>query len=191
MSKKIDIIALFLGDYLKNMNGREISRLIHSNHQTALNHLNELVREKILKYLIKGRNKEYCLDISNIKTKMMLEIAESANSMRRLENKEINVIMKEINPFTESIILFGSFSSGNQHKKSDIDIVLIGKSDKKAIEQIKKRYNREINIEFISYSDFIRSLKQKKALAIEIIKNHTLFGDVSKIIKIFIQHYIK
>jgi len=50
MSKKIDIISLYLGNYARCIAGREIARLIKLNHQTALNHLNELVKEKVLEF---------------------------------------------------------------------------------------------------------------------------------------------
>ena len=45
MSKKIDIIKLYIGDYTKSMSGREIAKKASMNHQTALNCLNELVKE--------------------------------------------------------------------------------------------------------------------------------------------------
>jgi len=59
MSKKIDIINLYLGDYKKTMSGREIARKLAVNHQTALNCLNELVKDSVMVYQTKGRNKEY------------------------------------------------------------------------------------------------------------------------------------
>ncbi len=191
MSKKIDIISLYLGDYARVIPGREIARLINANPQTALNHINELVKEKVLKYVLRGRNKEYSLEMSNPKTRVLIEISESFKSMESLSNKELGVIIKEIIPFAESIILFGSFASGSCNKSSDIDLVLVGKSDKDRIRSIKRRYSREINTEYISYADFVKSIKEKNSLAVEILKNHTLYGDVSSIINIFIKGHTK
>jgi len=191
MSKKIDIISLYLGNYARCIAGREIARLIKLNHQTALNHLNELVKEKVLGYVVKGRNKEYSINLSSPKTKILIEIAESFKAMESLSNKELGVIIKEVIPFAESIILFGSFAAGNYNKNSDIDLVLVGKSNKERIDSIKKRYSREINIEYVSYSDFVKSLKEKNSLAVEILKNHIIYGNVSPIIRIFLKEHTK
>lgn len=189
MSKKIDIIRQYLDDYSKKLSGREIARLTNTNHQTALTHLNELVKEGILKYLIKGRNKEYHLNLTNLKTQILIEISESYNSLLSLNNKELNFIIKDIMPYTEAITLFGSFASGRHNKESDIDLILIGKSNKNKIKKIKAKYSRQINIEYVSFQDFSKSLKQKNALAIEILNNHCIYGDISKIVKIITGWY--
>ena len=86
---------------------------------------------------------------------------------------------------SETIILYGSFVSGTQNKNSDIDIIIIGKADKNAINSIRKRYSREINIEYLTLNEFGDSLNSKKPLVLEILKNHVIFGDASKIIDIF------
>lgn len=191
LSKKIDIISLFAKDYSGKLSGREIARLIKINHQTALNHLNDLVTEGILNYEIKGRNKEYYLDLKNLKTRMLLEVAESIKSLDRLRLKELGFIIEEILPFTDAIILFGSFASLDYNKESDIDLILVGKSDKERIRKITSRYNRKVNIEYVSLNDFAKSLKDKKALAVEIVKNHVFYGDISRIVKILLEWYLR
>lgn len=185
MSKKIDIIKMYLDDYSKSMSGREIAKKSSMSHQTALNNLNELLREKILFYSIKGRNKEYTLNLSFIVAKKMAEIAENIRAIEILEEKEIVIILQELMEHSETIILFGSFASGTHNKNSDIDIVVLGKADKNSINGIRKRYSREINVEYLTFNEFERLLKFKKPLALEILKNHVIFGDVSKIVDIF------
>lgn len=189
MSKKIDILCQFLSDYTRLLTGREIARMIKVNHQTALNHLNEMNKEKILKYCVKGRNKEYSLNLSNIKTLIILEMAESFRALDSLSNKELRFIIPDLLPYTESIILFGSFASDSHDNNSDIDLILVGISNKVDIEKIKRRYNREINIEYITFKGLKNSLKHKRALAIEILKNHIVYGNTSAVVKILIDWY--
>lgn len=191
MSKKIDIIKEYLNDYNKSYNGRELSKKINVNPQTALNHLNELVREKILLFSIKGRNKEYCLNNENIITFNMVNIAEIYKSIEIFSNKELKILISGLIPNCESIILFGSFASGTFDKESDIDLIILGKSNKDEINRTKRRHPRTINIEYIGYDDFEKALNEKKALAIEILKNHIIYGDVSRIAGIFMKFYKK
>ena len=185
MSKKIDIIGLYLGDYKKTMSGREIARKMSINHQTALNCLNELVKDRALIYQTKGRNKEYSLNLISLKSKKMVEIAENAKAIDLINHKEIGVIIQEIAEYAESIIIFGSFASGSYNSKSDLDIMAIGKADKEKINKIKKRYVREVNVEYASLKKFEKALISKKSLAIEILKNHVILGNVSAIVDIF------
>ena len=83
------------------------------------------------------------------------------------------------------------FASSTFNKESDIDLIIVGKSDKNKINKIIENHPRTINIEYISYNDFKKSLNQKKALAIEILKNHIIYNNVSKIVKIFLEFYKK
>ncbi|MCK5281812.1 MAG: nucleotidyltransferase domain-containing protein [Nanoarchaeota archaeon] len=191
MSKKIDIISLYLGDYVKSMSGREIARNLKVNHQTALNHLNDMVKSKILVSKTKGRNKEYSLNLSKLDSRMIIEASENIKSFHILNNSELRFIISEILQFTQTIVLFGSFASRKQDKGSDVDLILLGKSDKSSIDRIRRRYNREINIEYLSYDDFAKSLRAKKALAIEILKNHAIYGNLSKVVEIFLRWYTR
>ncbi len=191
MSKKIDIVSLFTKDYSKRMSGREIARLLNTNHQTALNNLNELVKEDIIKYELKGRNKEYSLNLNSLKTNLMAVMSEVKLSLDSLQNKELKIVIEEIVPNTEAIILFGSFASSSHDKDSDMDLILVGKSDKESISKIIKRHNREINAEYASFEDFAGSLNKKNALAIEIAKNHLFYGDISRITGILLKWHLR
>ncbi len=189
MSKKIDIITLYLDNYVKSLLGREIARKISVNHQTALNHLNDLVKENIIKYEQKGRNKHYTLRLDNQKTTILLEIAEHNSSLVQLDKKVISTLISQLLPHSDSIILFGSFAKNKEKDDSDIDMIIVGRSNEKAINRIKERYPKKISIEYVSYRDFQISLKKKKALALEILKAHTIFGNLSKIVDIYLKWY--
>lgn len=186
MSKKIDIIKLYSGDYNSSYSGREIARALKLNPQTALNHLNELVKCKIMLFKKKGRNKEYYLNKDNLVLKQMINISEIYKSIEAMGYKELKILIRDIIRYCESIVLFGSFASGRADKESDIDLVVIGAKDKEKILKIKRNFPREVNVEFISYDGLEQAVKQKKALAIEISKNHVIFGETNKIVEMFL-----
>jgi predicted nucleotidyltransferase len=191
MSKKIDIISLYLGDYNKYITGREMARLLNLNHQTALNHLNELVSERILLFAQKGRNKEYYLNKESLAARQMVSVSEICKSISSLRNKEINMLIQDLIGLCGSILLFGSFASGKFEKDSDIDLIIIGAKKKESILKVKRNFPREVNMEFVSYNDLRKSLAQKKALAIEILKNHIIYGETYTVINVLFEFYSK
>lgn len=191
MSNKLDIISLYLNDYPRTFSGRAVAEKTALSPQTALNNLNELVKRQILSFTVHGRNKEYKLELKNIQSRIMLEMAEHFKALKRLQYEELNILINEMIRECESIVLFGSFADWKETKDSDIDLVIIGKTDKEKIKQIKDKYPRKINIEFISLKDLEISLKERKALAIEIAKKHILFGNIKPIIDIFSEYPLK
>jgi len=170
MSKKIDIISLYLSDYTKGFSVRSIAKLAGMSPQTALNHLNKM---PFLRYEYKGKNKEFYLDLKDLRIMQIVKICELSRSMNSPD--ELRMIMSDMIGHTETIIVYGSFAKGTFDRYSDIDMLLVGRSDKKKINAIKRRYNREINVEFVGFADFKRL---RNALWHEIRKNHLIFGDM-------------
>ena len=187
MSKKLDIISLYLRDYSSSFTGREISRRIKVSPQTALSVLNLLVRDKILLSKKEGRNVKYSLNRSDLNCKLFIQLAEINKSRMILDNLEIKIIIEELVHLADTIIVFGSFAKGIEKDSSDLDLIIIDAKDKEKIRKNMKIFPREINMEFISWSNFIKSLKDKKALAIEIRKDHLVYGDASKLVNLYCQ----
>ena len=71
------------------------------------------------------------------------------------------------------------------NRESDLDIVVLGKHDEEQIKKIKQRQIIEINEHYVSYNEFAKMLNSGNPLSLEIIKNHVLFGDISRIVDIF------
>ena len=185
MSKKIDIVRQYVGNYTGSFSGRELARKLGINHQTTLNCLQELVKEKILTFRVEGRNNNYFLKLDSFNTRLWLQLAENANSLCKLKNYELKKVVEAIVPLTEIVIVFGSFAKSLEKEDSDIDLIIISGTNKKVITQKLSLFSREINAEFISWSDFVKSYHEKSALAKEIVANHLLFGNVYKVVDLY------
>ncbi|MCD6215486.1 MAG: nucleotidyltransferase domain-containing protein [Candidatus Aenigmarchaeota archaeon] len=184
--KWVTMLLPFSGDYSAKFSASELSRKSKIPQQSVSRYLNQLAKLNLINYTKKGRNKLFYFDLEKQTTKIMLNLIENQKALSfQLKLKEIAVIINEILNFSESLIVFGSYASGSFSKDSDIDIVIIGKHNKKQIKKIKQKQIIEINEHYISYVDFSKLLKSKNSLAIEIMKNHVLFGDISKIVDIF------
>ncbi|MFH0940503.1 MAG: nucleotidyltransferase domain-containing protein [Candidatus Omnitrophota bacterium] len=85
--------------------------------------------------------------------------------------------LREIMDSVEGIefaAIYGSFASGHENSKSDVDILIIGDPDRddlmERIEKIEKEIAREINYNVYSQDDFFKRVKKKDSFFINVLK---------------------
>lgn len=184
--KWVDLLFPFSDDYSSKQSASQLSKKTKIPQQTASRILNKLAKLNLINFVKEGKNKLFYFDLENQNSKIMLNLIENQKALEfQLKNKEICVIINEILKHCESIIIFGSYASGKFNKTSDLDIVILGKCNKEKIRKIKQKQIIEINEHYVSYGEFFKILKSRNPLSLEIMKNHVLFGDVSKIVDIF------
>ena len=145
--------------------------------------------QKLIEYTLIGKNKLFYFDFLKHSTKNIFEIIENHKSINFiLTQKEISQVTKELSNYCESIVLFGSYSSRKNKKTSDIDLIIINSKDRQKISREIKTFPFEINEHFVTLKEFEKSLKEKNPLSIEILNNHVLFGNISKLIEVFMKN---
>jgi predicted nucleotidyltransferase len=183
-----DILRPYLRDYSLKMSASEISRNTKLERRTVSRFLNNLFKMKLLNYVSQGKNKLFYFDLDKNTSFSLINLIEINNSLDfEFKNKEVSLIISKILDFSEGVIVFGSYASGNNKDDSDLDLVLIGKVNLGEIKKIKSFSPIKINEHVVSFSEFRKILKDKNPLSIEISKNHVLFGDFSKMVKIFLE----
>lgn len=181
-----DVLGAYLNEYSVKLSASDIARKIGFERRTVSRVLSQLVKLNLIKYKILGKNKLFYLDLENPKSKILLEIAENKKSLDFcLHNTEVFLAIKDLSDVCSSVIVFGSYASGKSKKNSDLDLVVFECKDKKKIKQIKENHLININEHYVGYSEFLKLLKKKQALSLEILSNHIIFGDVSKIVNLF------
>ena len=184
--KWVNLLIQFSNNYSAKLSASELARSSKIPQQTASRLLNKLVKFNLINYEKTGKNKLFYFDLEKQTTKIVLNLIEHQKALQfQLKIKEISVIINEILKYCESLIVFGSHASDNFSKESDLDIVILGKSNKGQIKKIKEKQVWEINEHYVSCSEFDKILKLRNPLSIEIMKNHVLFGDISRIVYIF------
>jgi predicted nucleotidyltransferase len=73
--------------------------------------------------------------------KMGFKVGLAQKRREKLESEIKRIIPEIIKLGVEKIILFGSLNSENVHKSSDIDILVIQKTEKKFLERVDEYYN--------------------------------------------------
>ena len=177
----LKILALYRNNYNVSLHVREIARKTNVDVKAVQLQLKRLEGLNILSSALKGKNKEYRLNLSNLTAKHYMTMAEAFSTIIFLsKNFMIKKTASETGDKIDGImLLFGSFAKGSATKKSDIDIFVITnkKFDKSAIDEVGAIIGRKISIKSSTKKQFLDGLKNSDPLISEVALNHiTLKG---------------
>ena len=176
----VDLLFPFTKNYFGKYSGTQLAKKTGIPQQTASRYLKELEKSNLIEFEKVGRNKLYYFNFNKLTSKSIIRLLEESKTIDFLKKqKDISPVIKELKDYTETIIVFGSYSSYKQTKHSDLDVVLI-KTDKDLLRQTKDRSVVEINEHVVSYKEFEEEIKSENPLALEILSNHTIIGNMTK-----------
>src|SRR3989344_591242 len=184
MTKKLDIGCIFLRDYKASFTGREVARLADVSPQTAITELDSLLNEKIVLCEREGRNNRYSLNVTDLRGKVFLQMMEIVRSRLFLDDLELREIINFILPLAEVVIVFGSFAKSRKKDHSDLDMLIINGREEK-VREAKQIFPRELHVEFVNWKQFSDAFRNKKALALEIQKDHVIYGNIYKVVEVY------
>ena len=171
-----DILIPFVNDYNVKLTASDASRKTNIPRRTASRILSKLVKLNLIRYVIEGKNKKYYLDLKDQRIKLLINFIENYKSLKfSLKEKKIFLILEEIVKL-KNLVLFGSYAKGNATTESDVDVLIVGNENKK-IREIARKQVKQVNLHFSTLKEFENLLKKKNILAVEIMKNHIIFGD--------------
>ena len=149
---------------------REISRQLNESHSTILRKINELVKENVLDYKIRGRNKVFFIK-NNLQAKNYIFNSERYKLIKLLKKyPELNIIIEEVlNKIKENCILFGSYTKFLAKNDSDIDIY---------IETTDNKIKKEVELINSKIRVKIGNFDKDSNLIKEIIKNHIILRGI-------------
>ncbi len=180
---KVKILMEFVNDYDKRFYLRELAVLLKKSHQTIKPYIEKLVKERIL---IKNQRKnilEYQLNFKSRQVYDYLVIAEKERLIEKLDDEALlKVLFEKLSLFftNNTFLIFGS-SVEKIKKGSDIDLLVIGKSNiNKILDEFEEVYNKKIHKVQISSLN-----KLSDTLIKEIYKKHIIFNNTEQIIRFF------
>lgn len=183
--KWVDVLMPFCNNYSERFTASEISRKSQIPQQSVSRILNKLIQFNLIRYDIQGKNKYFYFDLESKNTLIILNILENYKALNfKLEVKRMSIFINDLLRYCDSFIVFGSYASGKYDKHSDLDIVFFGGKENK-IKEVVEVYDFDVHGHYVKFSEFNSILKKRNALAIEIMHNHVLFGDVSRVVNIF------
>lgn len=148
---------------------REIGKKINLSQTSVRNHVKELERKRLI---IKQKAKPFDGFIANRENDKFIFYKQSYNFYSLYELK--NFLVKSLYPKT--IIIFGSYSRGEDIEKSDIDLLILSKIEKNIdIKKFEKLLNRKINITFMD-----NLTKLDKSVKINVLNGWVIYGGIDE-----------
>ena len=187
--KELNILVPFTDNYGSAIYGSKLAKISRLPQKTASRKLNQYCDIGFLKFRKEGNNKLYYLDLDHINTFSLIQITELYKGIKFLSQyTKIGLLINDLCKIMP-IVLFGSYAKGYATQESDIDLMIIGKKSRK-IKEIIGRYTFKVNAHYSTYDNFEKLLQEGNALAKEIGKNHIIFGDCERFMKI-LRRYCK
>ncbi|MBN2458773.1 helix-turn-helix transcriptional regulator [Candidatus Woesearchaeota archaeon] len=174
-------LQAFLAKPKEKLHLADISRKIKVPHPTARQWLNKLEKAGVLLKEHKGRLTLYSLKMEGPNIIDYLAIAEKQELIKKCNEsliiKELASELHKSLPENTKAIIFGS-AAESPAKAQDIDLLVTGTADEKAIRALGKKLNKEIHL------IAVKSLSQvTKALKEEIIKKHIIIRGTEDILR--------
>lgn len=162
MDNKLKIINYLGKNIEKHYTMHELSNILDIPYATFYRTIKQMEDILIIENI--GKSKTLKLNFKNPTAKSYLTIASDEEKKKYLKkNPIIKKISNELKT-EEIVILFGSYATGIQTEKSDIDLLIINKDGKKKISFSKYEllYKKKINPIFIKKKEFELMLKDKE-----------------------------
>jgi len=142
-----------------SLNQRQISKLLDVSPPAVTKALPFLEKENLIQIKKDKETKRWSVKLNTDNHKIM-QLKRADNIKQIYESGFVDFLTKEFAGAT--IILFGSYSRGDDTLDSDIDIAVIGRKDKLVnLEQFEKMLMRKIMINFYdSFKHIHKNLKE-------------------------------
>ncbi len=156
---------------------KEIQERCGYSYERVHNTLKKLEKEKIIKSERKGKTLLFKADYNNLYLKLAFYYY-MAERLVDFSNKYpiIYKALKEVGvSSTRVILIFGSYSRGNETKNSDIDLMVVAesKTTEKEINNLKMKYGLKVSPAIIKKREFPKIKKENKELWLDLM-NHAL-----------------
>jgi len=191
--KQLDIFATFAKYPFKELTRQEVKHLANEKSNNTLNiAFSQFKKENLLLEQKVGKSSLYKLNFNENTTIQYLALCNEKR-LKKVAKDSLSEITSEVKKSTTlfTIVVFGSYATGEENKSSDLDVAIIT-NDKTKIKEIERNLSSaklksiiELDTHVIIYDDFFKMLINKeenlgkqiarKHLA---IYNHQLFYDL-------------
>tara|TARA_Y100000310_G_C20250267_1_gene608767 strand:+ start:35 stop:553 length:519 start_codon:yes stop_codon:yes gene_type:complete len=158
ISSYLKVLEVFFKEPTRIHFIKGISRNIKIAHTSVRNNIKRL--EKI-GLISKKKSNPFDGYVANRESDAFIHYKQAYNLFSLFELKKF--LIEEIHPKT--LIVFGSYSRGEDIEESDLDIILVSKVKRElSLSRFEKKLSRKININFISFMSELEKPVRNNAL---------------------------
>ncbi len=152
-----EIFRLLCIKVFQSLTQREIALLLKVSPTAVSNALNELTNEKIVDVVkYKGKNNFFSIELNRENPKTVF--LKRVENLKMIYESGLVEYLEEKFPGT-AIVLFGSYSRGEDTMRSDIDIAIIGSKEKNiSLSKFDKLLERKI---FLNFYDSLSKINKE------------------------------
>ena len=154
-----EILRLLFVRAEKSMNQRQIAKVLGVSPPAVMKAIPQMEEDELILVQQDKESKRWSIKLNRDNPKV-IQLKRADNLKLMYESGLFDYIEHEF-AGAEAIILFGSYSLGEDTTDSDIDLAVIGRKDKLVdLDKFEKALEREININFYdSFSDIHKHLR--------------------------------
>ena len=169
------VLRHFFDNPYEEIHLRGLSRKTKVSVYTVKTIIDQLVKENLLTEKREGNMRYLKANIEN----HFFRYLKIAFSVKKIMKSGIISHLIENIPAVSSIVLFGSTAVGEDDKKSDLDILVIGQRKVIDLSKFEEEFGKEINLISMKWSEWREHTKNDKAFYREIITNGiVLYGSL-------------
>lgn len=171
----LKVLKSFFENPYREMYLRELARELKLSPFTVKRYLDLLVRENLIQDEKRANLRYFKANIDNLffkhlKIAFNIRLLLKSGLMEHLRENLVNI---------SSIVLFGSMAQGKDDKKSDVDILIIGKKKYLDLGNFEEKVNKKITLHIFSWSEWNKKAKDDQPFYFEIVSyGVALYGEL-------------
>lgn len=155
-------LEFFIQNPNEEIHLRGFSRLVNISINSAQRFLNIFLNENLIKERRIANLRYFKANLDSI----VFRNIKITYSLKKIEDSGLIDFLRR--DFSHAV-LFGSVAKGLDDKKSDIDIICIGKGSKPDIYDFQRKFGRELNIQTFGFEKWEKTKKENKAFYQDVI----------------------
>lgn len=172
-NKQLMVLSLFQKNPYSRYYLRESARNLQMDPMTVKRHLDLFVKDNLLIKTEENNRTYYKAQMDN----PVFRYLKISYNLSWFQDKNIVDYILENMETVSSIILFGSFATGENDKESDVDILTISLSKQKPTQQLAKKLGKDVNLVNFTPAQWSNQAKDNKAFYLDVItEGVTLYG---------------
>jgi len=171
----MQIAAFFLKNPYTEIYLRQLAKELKLSPYSVMRNIDLLIKENLIKEERRANLRYFKADTDGL----FFRHLKIAFNVGTLSKTGIIDFLKENISNISSIVLFGSIAKGEDDKKSDVDMLVIGKEKYFDLGQFEEKLGRRITLHVYSWSDWNKKAKQDSAFYYDIISyGIPLYGEL-------------